>query len=73
MAKPIEMPFWLFGYGLGLAQGITYLMWVQIAPSEGQFLGKGHPRACPTTLCRQLRKNSRTDRYVVWVVDSGGP
>jgi len=35
MAKPIQMPFWLFGYGLGLAQGTTYLMWVQIASSEG--------------------------------------
>jgi len=26
----------------------------------------------PTTLCHELCKNCRTDRFAVWVVDSGG-
>jgi len=27
---------------------------------------------CPTTLCYQLWKNGWTDRFAVWIVDSGG-
>ena len=35
---------------------------------RGNFLGKGHP----LTFCRELCKNGWTDRFAVWVVDSGG-
>jgi len=35
--------------------------------------GKGAARAFPTTLCSELCENGRTDRFAVWVVDSGGP
>jgi len=28
---------------------------------------------CPTTLCREQCENGLTDRFAVWVVDSGGP
>ena len=49
-------------------------MWVQIAPKQrGNFYGKGHALACPTTLCRDLCKNGRTYGDAVWVADSGGP
>jgi len=38
-----------------------------------QFLGEGHARACPTTVCCELCKNGCTDRDAVCVVDSDGP
>ena len=41
--------------------------------AKGQLLGERHAQACPTTLCRELRKNGWTDRFVVSVVDSGRP
>jgi len=41
----------------------------QIPHAEGQLLGE---RTCPMTLCHELCKNGSTDRFAVWVVDSGG-
>jgi len=40
---------------------------------KGNYYGKGHIRACPTTFCRELCENGSTYRFAVWVVDSGGP
>jgi len=37
------------------------------------FQGKGHARACPMTLYRELCKHCWTDRHAAWVVDSGVP
>ena len=37
---------------------------------KGQFLGVGHVQPC-LTLCRQLCKNSSTDRDAIWIVDLG--
>ena len=35
--------------------------------------GKEEPILSKGTFCRKLCKNGRTDRFAVWIVDSGGP
>jgi len=66
-AEPIKIPFVLWTR-VGPRKHCPFAF-----PCEGAFLGKGHARACLTTLCGELCKNSSTDRDVVWVVDSRGP
>jgi len=68
--EPIEM---LFGLCTPVGPRIHILDGAQMPHAKGQLLGEKHDRACPTTLCRELCKNGRTDRFAVWVVDSGGP
>jgi len=46
-------------------------MWVQISHGKGQFLGEGYALTCLKTLLCELCKNGWTDRFAVWVVDSG--
>jgi len=41
-------------------------------PSEGAILGKEKPIVSVGTFCRELCKNGPTDRFAVWIVDSGG-
>jgi len=45
----------------------------QIPHAKGQLLWEKHDGAWTTTLCHELCKNDWTDRFAVWVVDSGGP
>jgi len=50
--------------------------WIRWGPDpfiRGNFLGKGHPLLSTGTFCRELCRNFWTDRFAVWVVDSGGP
>jgi len=42
-------------------------------PSEGTILGKEEPFVSIGTFRRLLCKNGRTDRFAVWIVDSGRP
>jgi len=52
---------------MGLDWG-TYLPW------EGVILrGKGLPVVKDSALCHDLCKYGYTDRFAIWVVDSGGP
>jgi len=41
----------------------------------GNFGGKKikEPIVSILTFCRELCKNSRTDRFAIWIVDLGGP
>ena len=48
-------------------------MGVRIPIRRGNFLGKGRSLLSIRTLYRELCRNGWTDRFVVWVVDSGGP
>jgi len=57
-------------YGLGWAEGSMFYMEPR---SLCEGAGKGHTRACPTTICRKMCKNCWINRFAVWVVDSGGP
>ena len=58
MAKPIQMPFGL---------------WIRMGPRSPMQRGKEHAHAWAMTFCHQLYKNGWTDRFAVWVVNSGGP
>ena len=40
---------------------------------RGNFGGNEEPIVSIVTLCRELCKNGWTDRFPVWIVDSGGP
>jgi len=71
-AEPIEIPF---GLRTRLGPGNHVLDGGPDIRLEGQFLGKEDPVVSIGTFCRELCKNgrSRTDRFAVWIVDSGGP
>jgi len=70
MAEPIEMHF-----GLRTRVGPEKHVFdgFQIPLSEGQFWGQEKTIVCTGTFRCELCKNGRTDRFVVWIVDSGGP
>jgi len=58
--------------GLGWAQGTTYKTGVQITPCKGAtFRGTDMPWH-PQQHCRELCKNSWTNRDSFWVVESDG-
>jgi len=48
-------------------------MGVQIPHEKGQFWVEGRPLLSIGTFCRELCGGSWTDRFAIWVVDSGGP
>ena len=48
-------------------------MGVQIPHGKGQFLGEEEPVVSIGTFCRELCRNSWTNRFAIWIVDSGGP
>ena len=71
MAKPIEIPFWLWNQ-VGPRNQI--LDGVQIPACEGAILRrKGRPIVNYRILCCELCKNGWADWDAVWDVDSGRP
>ena len=70
MAEPIEIPF---GLRIRVGPRNHVLDGVQITPGEGAILGKGTSIVKYRDFLPWAVQNAWTDRFVVWVVDSGGP
>ena len=53
---------------------LLFRLWTRVGRRKHKFncISQVAPMY-PTTLCHQLCKNGCTDRFAVWVVDSGGP
>jgi len=75
--KRLNRLIWHLGCGLQLAEGstssIVLARWCQC--TKFQLYSPGGANVPDNTLLStcQLRKNGRTDRFTIWVVDSGGP
>jgi len=71
MAEPIEIPF---GFWARIGPRNHVLDGGPDPPCEGAILGESvaHCKALGT-FCRELYRNGWTDRFDIWVVDSGGP
>ena len=68
MAEPIKI---LFGLRTRKGPREPCIRWSLDTPSEGAVLGKEEPIVSIGTFCQELCKNGGTNRFAVWIVDSG--